>query len=186
MLVIQSKSGSGIKNSYSGDGIFDFGRVILKKALSSNLIKKANQAINSKLGKATINAVKEAAQSDLGQALKRKAISEVKKKVFNTTDKVLDRIHIPVSVKKAARSELGQKVQKNIISEIGKRTHNVSNTLGVPVEDLAQSTFQRLGIAEPPKKRRKVIKNKSRKKKGEGFIYPQQLISQFGSGIILE
>ena len=191
MLIIERKSGSGIITSYSGDGIFDFGKILLKKALNSNLVKKASQAINSDLGQKTISAVKAAAQSELGQSLKRKAISEVKKRALDASNKALDKISIPDSVKKAAKSELGQELQKKIISEVGKKTQTFSNELGLPVEHLTQSAFQRLGIAEPPKKRRRVASKpkkvqKTRGRKGRGFVYPQQLVSQFGGGIVLE
>lgn len=174
MLIIKKKSGSG--TLYSGDGIFDFGKILLKKALNSNLVKKASQAINSDLGQKTISAVKAAAQSELGQSLKRKAISEA----LDASNKALDKISIPDYVKKAAKSELGQELQKKIISEVGKKTQTFSS--GLPVEHLTQSVFQKLGIAEPSKKRRRV----SKKRKGRGFVYPQQLVSQFGGGIILE
>ena len=176
MLIIERKSGSG--TLYSGDGIFDFGKILLKKALNSNLVKKASQAINSDLGQKTISAVKAAAESELGQSLKRKAISEA----LDASNKALDKISIPDYMKKAAKSELGQELQKKIIFEVGKKTQTFSSELGLPVEHLTQSVFQKLGIAEPSKKRRRV----SKKRKGRGFVYPQQLVSQFGGGIILE
>ena len=144
--------------------------------MNSNLVKKASQAINSDLGQKTISAVKAAAQSELGQSLKRKAISEA----LDASNKALDKISIPDYVKKAAKSELGQELQKKIISEVGKKTQTFSSEL--PVKHLTQSAFQKLGIAEPSKKRRRV----SKKRKGRGFVYPQQLVSQFGGGIILE
>ena len=92
MLVIAKKSGSGIGD----EGIFDFGKILLKKALNSNLIKRASQAINSDAGKKAISAVKRAAQSDVGQELQARAISEVKKKV----NKIL-----PPKLKQAVNSE---------------------------------------------------------------------------------
>ena len=154
MLIIENKSGCGINPS--GDGIFDFGKILLKKALNSNLIKKASQAINSDLGQTAIKSLKKAAKSDLGQALQEKAISEVKKRA----NKVLD--SAPV-LKKAVQSELGQELQK------------------------ALNPFQKLGIAEPTRKRKRKTNSKGgKRKKGGSFVYPQSLISQFGSGIILE
>ena len=176
MLIVQRKVGSGIITSYGGDGIFDFGKILLKKALNSGLVKKASQAINSELGQTAISAVKAAAQSEIGQALKEKAISEVRKRAFDVSNQALDKISVPDSVKRAAQSELGQQIQKKIVSEVGEKTR----VLGGP--NLAEAAFKKLGIAvpEPPKKKRR------RKKKGRGFEYPPKLISQFGSGIVLE
>ena len=148
MLIIPKKAGAGI----NGEGIFDFGRILLKKALNSNFVKSASKAINSELGQTAIKAVKRAAESELGQVLQKKALTEISNK-------------IPDSVKAAAQSELGQVLTKTVI----------------PVN--AQATFQKLGIVRPPK--RKAPKRK-KGKRGRGFIYPQQLISQFGSGIVLE
>ena len=111
---MKRKAGSGIITPYSGDGIFDFGKILLKKALSSNLVKKASQAINSELGQTAISAVKAAARSDIGQALKQKAISEVKKRAFDVSNQALDKISVPDSVKRAAQSELGQQIQKKL------------------------------------------------------------------------
>ena len=159
MLIIAQKPGSG--TVHSGDGIFDFGKTLLKKALNSNLIKKASKAINSDLGKQVIKA---AAESELGQ----EAISRAKKRVREVSDA------IPEPIKKVARSKLGQQVQKKIISEIKP----VSEELGLPVDKLAQSAFDKLGISKPKRKRRR--------KRGRGFVYPQQLVSQFGAGIVLE
>ena len=62
MLIVKNKEGGGI---------FDFGKILLKKALSSNLIRKASKAINSNLGKQIIKTVKVAADTDLGKSLKR-------------------------------------------------------------------------------------------------------------------
>ena len=150
MLIIQKKAGGGI----NGDGIFDFGKILLKKALNSNLIKQASKAINS----------------ELGQALKEKAISEVKKKALEVTDSALERV--PDSIKEAAKSELGQQLQKTIVREIGKKSR--------PAQDIAEAAFERFGVTAPPpaKKRRK------RKKKGKG--YPTEILTQFGNGIVLE
>ena len=177
MLIVKSKTGSGIITSYGGDGIFDFGKILLKKALNSGLVKKASQAINSELGQTAISAVKAAAQSELGQALKEKAISEVKKRALDVSNQALDKIVVPDSVKRAAQSDLGRQIQKKIVSEVGEKTL-LTRVLGVL--NLAQETFKKLGIAEPPRKRRQ-----KRKKKGRGFEYPPKLISQFGSGIVL-
>ena len=176
MLIIENKSGSGILTSYSGGGIFDFGKILLKKALNSNLIKRASKAINSELGQTTIRAVKRAAESDLGQALKEKAVSEVKRRALDVSNKALDKISVPTTIRDAAKSEIGQQLQKRIISEVGKRT----DRFGVP--NIAQTAFHKLGIAEPKKKK----KSRKRKRKGSGFVYPQTLINQFGSGIVLE
>ncbi len=152
------KSGCGI--SPSGDGIFDFGKILLKKVLNSNTIKRASQAINSDLGQKAIKGVKRAIQSDVRHTLKKKAISEIK----NKAKKVLD--SAPTPIKKAVQSELGQEVQKKI---------------------LALTPFEKLGILEPTRKRKRNTKSKGgKRKKGEGFVNPQTLISQFGSGIILE
>ena len=68
MLVLDAKIGSGI----NGEGIFDFGRILLKKALNSNLIKTASKAINSDIGQTAIRAVKRAADSEVGQEIKKK------------------------------------------------------------------------------------------------------------------
>ena len=35
---MESKAGSGIITSYGGDGIFDFGKILLKKALNSGIV----------------------------------------------------------------------------------------------------------------------------------------------------
>ena len=164
MLIIEKKTGGGI----NGEGIFDFGKILLKKVLNSNLVKQASKAINSDLGQTAISAVKKAAKSDLGQALKERAISEVKKKALEVTDRALE--HVPVSVKQAAQSELGQQVQRKIVSEVRKRSR--------PVGDIAETAFERLGVPPPSKKR------KRRRKKGRG--YPKELLDQFGSGIVLE
>ena len=67
MLVLDAKIGSGI----NGEGIFDFGRILLKKALNSNLIKTASKAINSDIGQTAIRAVKRAADSEIGQEKKK-------------------------------------------------------------------------------------------------------------------
>ena len=91
MLIVKKKVGSGIITSYGGDGIFDFGKILLKKALNSGLVKKASQAINSELGQTAISAVKAAAQSEIGQALKEKAISEVRKRAFDVSNQALDK-----------------------------------------------------------------------------------------------
>lgn len=180
MLIVKSKAGSGIITSYGGEGIFDFGKILLKKALNSGLVKKATQAINSELGQTAIGAVKAAAQSELGQALKEKAISEVRKRALDVTNQALDKIVVPDSIKKAAQSDLGRQFQKKIVSEVGEKTR----VLGVP--NLAEATFKKLGIAEPPPKKFAPAKKKRRRRKGKGVTYPPKLIAQFGSGIVLE
>lgn len=181
MLLIVEKSGGGI----NGSGIFDFGRILLKKALNSNLIQTASKAINSELGQTAISAVKRAAQSELGQELQNRAISEVRKRVRDVSDKALDKIALPSAVKKAAQSELGQEFQKKLISQVGKTAQQFS-PFGIPIagkaENITQSAFQKLGIAEPPPKKRK---RRGKKRKG-GQIYPQGLLKQFGGGIVLE
>ena len=78
MLIIEKKAGGGIKREI----IFDFGKILLKKALNSNLVKQASKAINSELGQTAISTVKKAAKSDLGQALKERAISRSKKRCW--------------------------------------------------------------------------------------------------------
>ena len=83
MLVLDAKIGSGI----NGEGIFDFGRILLKKALNSNLIKTASKAINSDIGQTAIRAVKRAADSEIGQEIKKKALSEVNKKLQEVSNK---------------------------------------------------------------------------------------------------
>ena len=181
MLVIDVKSGGGIITPYRGDGIFDFGKILLKKALNSNLIKEASRVINSKPGQAAISAAKKVAQSELGQELQKRTISEAQN-VFNK---------VPEVVKKAARSELGQKLQDKIVSEVGKNTQKLTNkVIGKKAEDITRSAFQKLGIAEPsPVRKRKGNTKavKSKKRKGKGFVYPQGLLDQFvGTGIILE
>ncbi len=156
MLIIANKSGCGI--SPTGSGIFDFGKILLKKVLNSNTIKRESEAINSDLGQKAIKGVKRAIQSDVGQALQKKAISEIK----NKANKVLD--SAPTPIKKAVQSELGQELQKKNFSP-----------------------FDKLGIVEPTRKRKRQTKSKGgKRKKGGSFVYPQTLISQFGSGIILE
>ena len=190
MLVLDAKIGSGI----NGEGIFDFGRILLQKALNSNLIKTASKAINSEFGQTAIKAVKRVANSEIGQEIKKKALSEVNKKLQEVSDKTLDKINVPESVKRAAKSQLGQQLQKKVISEIGENTQKLTNKLGISAPlgkraaSIAKSTFERLGIAEPPKKKVKKGKTKTtRKKKGKGFTYPQELVSQFtGSGIVIE
>ena len=70
MLIVKKKTGSGMITPNSGGSIFDFGKILLKKALNSNFVKKASQAINSELGWTAIGVVKAATQSEIGQALK--------------------------------------------------------------------------------------------------------------------
>ena len=53
MLIIEKKVGGGINR----EGIFYFGKILLKKALNSSLVKQASKAINSELGQTAISAV---------------------------------------------------------------------------------------------------------------------------------
>ena len=167
MLIVEKKAGGGI----NGEGIFDFGKILLKKALNSNLLKQASKAINSELGQTVVSAAKQAAKSDLGQALKERAISEVKKKALEVADSAFERV--PDSIKDAARSELGQQLQKKIVKEVGKRSR--------PAEDIAKAAFARLGVSTPPP-----VKKRKRKSRKRGRGYPSEIISQFGNGIVLE
>ena len=175
MLIVSGKHGSGITTRHSGEGIFDFGKILLKKALNSNLLKTASKAINSELGQTTISAIKRAAQSELGQELQQRAISAVKEKALDVLDS--GGKSLPSGVKKAARSELGQILQKKIVSEAGKRSRDLGGA--------TETVFGRLGIAKPPPAKKK---RKPRRRKGKGLVYPQGLIDQFvgGSGILLE
>ena len=131
MLIIETKPGAGIRSLYNGEGLFDFGKILLKKALSSNLVKTDSRAINSELGQTAIRAVKRAAQSKLGQEIKKKAISEVNKRAQDLSEKALEKIHIPESVRRAARSELGQKLQEKVISEVGENAQKFTKKLGM-------------------------------------------------------
>ena len=174
MLVLDAKIGSGI----NGEGIFDFGRILLKKALNSNLIKTASKAINSEFGQTAIKAVKRAANSEIGQEIKKKALLEVNKKLQEVSNKALDKINVPESIKKAAKSELGQHLQNKVISEIGENTQKLTNKLGISAPlgkraaSITKSTFEKLGIAEPPKKKRKT---KTVRKKRKGFCVPSKV-----------
>lgn len=166
MLIVAGKP-----VDHTGEGLFDFGKLLFKKVLKSGFAKKAHKAINSNLGKAAISTIKKAANSEIGQELQKQALSAVQ----DVSEKALNKIQLPESVKNAARSELGQQLQNKIISEVGntfpgsrKRARNITKT-----------AFEKLGVA-PPKKRR-------RKKKGKGIVYPSKLLNQFsGQGIILE
>ena len=148
MLVISRKYGSGMTvghpyrrhHYHSGEGIFDFGKILLKKALNSNLLKRASKAINSELGQTAISVVKRAARSELGQELKQKAISAVQEKALDALDSGSK--SLPSGIKKAARSDLGQMLQKKIVSEVGKRSRDLGGA--------TETAFSRLGIAEPP------------------------------------
>ena len=81
---------------------------------------------------------------------------------------------------------MGQKLQEKVISEVGENAQNFTKKVGVGptgkrAEAVTREAFQKLGIAPPPRKRRR------RGKRGRGFVYPQALLSQFtGNGIILE
>ena len=164
MLIIEKKAGGGIR----GEGIFDFGKILLKKVFNSGLVKQATKAINSDVGQAAIAGLKKAAQSDLGQALKERAISEVKKKALD----LVDQVNLPESVKEAAQSRVGQELQKNLISQLGKRSR--------PAADIATEAFAKLGVPPPTKRARR----KRGRRKGRG--YPTKILEQFGSGIVLE
>ena len=96
------------------------------------------------------------------------------KKVKEVSDKALDKIHVPEAVKKAAKSELGRHLQKKIITELGESSRKVTDKLGVSapvgkqVEDIARTTFEKLGIAELVKKCKQKTKA-VRKRKGKGL-----------------
>ena len=85
-------------------------------------------------------------------------------------------------------------MQNKVISEIGENTQKLTDQLGISAPlgkraaSFTKSTFEKLGIAEPSKKKIKKRKTKTTKKtKGKGFVYPQELISQFtGGGIVIE
>ena len=109
MLIVQGKTGG---EGYKGNGLFDFGKILLKKALSSNLVKKASQAINSELGQKAIKAVKQAVSSELGQELQNRAISSIHEKVSKASNSALNKVQLSDTVKRAAKSELGQHLQK--------------------------------------------------------------------------
>ena len=183
MLIIDAKAGGGLLAQ--GEGIFDFGKILLKKALSSNLIKKASKAINSELGQTAIRAVKRAADSDLGQEIKKRALSEVNRKVQEVSNKALSKVQLPEIVKEAGKSELGQQLQSKIISEIGRNTKKLANNFGVtaPLDakaaNVARATFERLGIAEPPgptRKRKNTSRGKrTKKKKRQRFCLPTKV-----------
>ena len=152
MLIFEAKPGGGIH----GDGIFDFGKILLKKVLKSNFAKKANEAINSKVGKSAIKAIQKVAESDTGRALKEKAVSEVKRRVYES---------LPTKVKHAVDSDIGQE----ILTEVGN------------------TAFKKLGISKSRKRKKVTTPRKGKKKKtGGNLVYPQHLISQFGSGLLLE
>ena len=162
MLEIAPRTGGQL---YKGNGLFDFGKLLLKKALNSNLVKKASRVINSELGQKAIKAVKSAAQSELGQELKNRAIEGINQKVEEVSNKALNHIRLPETVKRAARSELGQQLQNKLITEIGENTQKLTNNLGVNIplgakaENIATTTFAKLGIAEPTRKRKSQKKN---------------------------
>ena len=80
MLIIEAKPGAGIRSPYNGEGLFDFGKILLKKALSSNLVKTASRAINSELGQTAIRTVKRVSESELEQELKKKLFQKSIKK----------------------------------------------------------------------------------------------------------
>ena len=166
MLIVAGKP-----VDHTGEGLFDFGKLLFKKVLKSGFARKADKVINSNLGKAAISTIKKAANSEIGQELQKQALSAVQ----DVSEKALNKIQLPESVKNAARSELGQQLQNKIISEVGntfpgsrKRARNITKT-----------AFEKLGVAQPKKRRRK--------NKGKGIVYPSKLLNQFsGQGIILE
>merc|ERR1712243_238234 len=90
-----------------------------------------SKAINSDIGQTAIRAVKRAADSEIGQEIKKKALSEVNKKLQEVSNKTLDKINVPESVKKAAKSKLGRQLQNKIITEIGDNTQKLTNHIGI-------------------------------------------------------
>ena len=103
---------------------------------------------------------------------------EVNKKLQEVSNKALDKINVPESIKKAAKSDLGQHLQNKVISEIGENTQKLTNKLGISAPlgkraaSITKSTFEKLGIAEPPKKKRKT---KTVRKKRKGFCVPSKV-----------
>ena len=146
MLIIQAKLGGGI----NGDGIFDFGKILLKKV--SGLAQKASKMINSSVGKKTIKALKRAAESDVGRELQQQAAKKVKEKVNEI---------LPSEVKNVVYSDLGQKI----------------------LSQASDTAFEKLGIKRKKPSKKTVAK---RKRKGGAIVYPQHLVEQFGSGLVLE
>ena len=167
MLIVAGKP-----VDHTGEGLFDFGKLLFKKVLKSGFAKKAHKAINSNLGKAAISTIKKAANSEIGQELQKQALSAVQ----DVSEKALNKIQLPESVKNAARSELGQQLQNKIISEVG---NTVAPGSRKRARNITKTAFEKLGVAQPKKRRRK--------KKGKGIVYPSKLLNQFsGQGIILE
>ena len=174
MLIVAGKPGG-----YTGNGLFDFGKLLFKKVLKSGLAKKAQKVINSNLGKAAISTIKQAANSDIGKELQKQALSAINEKVQDVSEKAFDKIQLPESVKNAARSELGQQLQNKIISEVGNTVQKIAPGSRKRARNVTKTAFEKLGIAEPKRKRRK--------RKGKGIVYPSKLLNQFsGQGIILE
>lgn len=174
MLIVAGKP-----VDHSGEGLFDFGKLLFKKVLKSGFAKRAHKAINSNLGKAAISTIKKAANSEIGQELQKQALSAINEKVQDVSEKALNKIQLPESVKNAARSELGQQLQNKIISEVGNTVQQIAPGSRKRARNITKTAFEKLGVA-PPKKRR-------RKKKGKGIVYPSKLLNQFsGQGIILE
>ena len=66
MLIVAGKP-----VDHTGEGLFDFGKLLFKKVLKSGFAKKAHKAINSNLGKAAISTIKKAANSEIGQELQK-------------------------------------------------------------------------------------------------------------------
>ena len=171
MLIVAGKP-----VNHTGEGLFDFGKLLFKKALKSGFARKAHKAINSNLGKAAISTIKKAVNSEIGQELQKQALSTISEKVQDVSEKALNKIQLPESIKNAARSELGQQLQNKIISEVG---NTVAPGSRKRARNITKTAFEKLGVAQPKKRRRK--------KKGKGIVYPSKLLDQFsGQGIILE
>ena len=170
MLIVAGKP-----VDHTGEGLFDFGKLLFKKVLKSGFARKAHKAINSNLGKAAISTIKKAVNSEIGQELQKQALSAVQ----DVSEKALNKIQLPESVKNAARSELGQQLQNKIISEVGNTVQQIAPGSRKRARNITKTAFEKLGVAQPKKRRRK--------KKGKGIVYPSKLLNQFsGQGIILE
>ena len=95
MLIIEAKPGGGKRTPYQGDGLFDFGKILLKKALNSNLVKTASKAINSELGQTAIRAVKKAAQSEIVRNFKDELYQRLKKRRRTCPTRLLIELTFP-------------------------------------------------------------------------------------------
>ena len=174
MLIVAGKP-----VNHTGEGLFDFGKLLFKKALKSGFARKAHKAINSNLGKAAISTIKKAVNSEIGQELQKQALSTINEKVQDVSEKALNKIQLPESIKNAARSELGQQLQNKIISEVGNTVQQIAPGSRKRARNITKTAFEKLGVAQPKKRRKK--------KKGKGIVYPSTLLDQFsGQGIILE